>query len=82
MNRKIITHCFYPPIPMRDMDWAAYRDGDEETGKYGWGATEAEAIFDLHRLEEGEAEWHQEMTEQQEETDWEAMKPPSQIFGR
>ena len=36
-----------PPIPMRDHDWCACIDGQEEDGPYGWGATEAEAIADL-----------------------------------
>lgn len=54
--RKIITHFEYPPIPRRDFDWCAYHDGEEETGHYGWGATQAEAIEDLRRLDEERAE--------------------------
>jgi hypothetical protein len=50
--RKIITENVYPPIPLPDFDWCAYREGDEEiASKHGWGATEAEAIADLKRLE-------------------------------
>jgi hypothetical protein len=45
-DRKIVTHCVFPPIPVRDMDWIAYEDGHEEDGRYGYGATEAEAIAD------------------------------------
>lgn len=43
----IITSHEYPPIPVRTMDWCAYYDGREEDGKYGWGATEEDAISDL-----------------------------------
>lgn len=58
---KIITNNVYPPIPDRRFDWCAYHDGDEESQHYGWGVTEAEAIADLHRLDNewadcGEAE--------------------------
>lgn len=45
---KIITRNIYPPIPTRDHDWLAFYDDDgEEAGRYGYGATEAEAIKDL-----------------------------------
>lgn len=44
---KIRTDFDYLPIPIRDMDWQAVRDGDEEFGPSGHGATEAEAIADL-----------------------------------
>lgn len=43
---KIVTSHIYPPIPIRDYDWCAYYDGEEE-GDCGYGATEAEAIRDL-----------------------------------
>lgn len=46
---KIITDFVYPPIPIRNFDWVAYRDGDEE-GPQGHGATEAEAIAELMEL--------------------------------
>jgi len=51
-GKDIITvHCF-PPIPVRDYDWCAYHDGDEETaGRYGWGKTEQEALDDMRRLD-------------------------------
>jgi hypothetical protein len=44
---KIITSHDYPPIPVRHLDWSAYLDGQEETGPYGHGATEQEAIDNL-----------------------------------
>lgn len=47
MVRKIVTSRINPPIPIRDHDWCAYFDGDEESGCYGYGATEQEAIADL-----------------------------------
>ena len=43
----IKTSFDYPPIPIRSMDWSAWYDGYEESGPYGHGATEAEAIADL-----------------------------------
>lgn len=48
---KIVTDHVYPPIPIRDFDWAAWRDGCEEDGRNGRGATEAEAIADLLEME-------------------------------
>ena len=54
MAPKIITRNVYPPIPDRRYDWTAYRDGEEEHA--GWGATEAEAIADLERLDQERAE--------------------------
>jgi len=47
------TKHVFPPIPTRAMDWCAYLDGQEESGPYGWGETEADAIADL--LEAAEA---------------------------
>jgi len=44
---KIITSHDYPPIPVRNLDWSACIDVQEETGTYGHGATEQEAIDDL-----------------------------------
>ncbi len=37
----------HPPIPVRDKDWCAYPDGEEETGPYGYGASICEALRDL-----------------------------------
>ena len=48
--REIVTSFVYPPIPIRDFDWCAYFDGTEETGRYGYGRTEAEAIEELMDL--------------------------------
>lgn len=47
---KITTNHVFPPIPMRQFDWAAYRDPE---GRVGWGRTEAEAIAELKELEDG-----------------------------
>lgn len=45
--REIITRFVNPPIPVRDHDWCAYYEGEEEAGSYGWGSNEAEAIADF-----------------------------------
>lgn len=47
LGKPIVTSHVYPPIPCRKTDWCAYPDGEEEEARYGWGATEAEAISDL-----------------------------------
>jgi len=57
MTRKIVTHHDYPPIPIRDLDWSAHYEGEEEAGLYGHGATEEEAIADFI---ENWAEFHDE----------------------
>ena len=53
---KIITMHVNPPVPSRAFDWSAYRAGDEpnDAGQMtiGRGATEAEAVADLIRLED------------------------------
>jgi hypothetical protein len=46
-KRRIVTDYIYPPIPDRQFDWLAYREGDEERGPRGYGPTEAAAIADL-----------------------------------
>jgi hypothetical protein len=43
----IITNNVCPPIPHREFDWAAYRDGEEDRGQYGYGPTEQAAVADL-----------------------------------
>jgi hypothetical protein len=43
--RKVVTSHIYPPIPVRDFDWAAHYDDPE--GPSGWGKTEQAAINDL-----------------------------------
>ena len=45
--RKIVTSYIFPPIPDRNHDWCCYFDGDEESGNYGYGRTEAAAIRDF-----------------------------------
>lgn len=44
---KIVTDHVFPPIPVREFDWSAHFDGQEEGGPYGRGRTEQEAILDL-----------------------------------
>lgn len=44
MPEPIQTDFIYPPIPIRSMDWTAFRDPERRAG---YGATEAEAIADL-----------------------------------
>jgi hypothetical protein len=52
LGGDIITINTYPPIPIRNWDWCAYHDGDDEFAcKYGWGKTEQEALDDLYRLD-------------------------------
>lgn len=45
--RKIVTSHMFPPIPIREFDWCAHYEGEEEAGHCGWGRTEAEAIQDF-----------------------------------
>lgn len=45
--RKIVTSHTHSPLPIRQLDWCAFYDGEEEAGGYGYGATEAEAIADF-----------------------------------
>jgi hypothetical protein len=55
-ERKIVTSYANPPIPYRNMDWAAWFDDEgAEAGRYGYGETEAEATQDLLDNYEGEA---------------------------
>ncbi len=53
-ERQIKTELKYPPIPVRNLDWVAYRDGDEGESQapHGYGATEQEAIQDLMEQEQ------------------------------
>lgn len=46
-KKKIVTSYVNPPIPVRDFDWCAHYDGEEEKGGYGYGATEQEAAKDF-----------------------------------
>jgi hypothetical protein len=41
-----------PPIPLRQFDWRAMYDGDdEEPSRHGWGRTPEEALADLKRVD-------------------------------
>lgn len=55
---KIVTNFWMKPIPLRQFDWEAWRDGDEPNDAggmmVGHGATEAEAIADLEMQLEGD----------------------------
>jgi hypothetical protein len=56
MTRKYIKNISLtfeqPPIPMRNFDWRAMHDGDdEEPSRHGWGATPEEALADLKRVD-------------------------------
>lgn len=44
---KIVTVYEHPPFPTRSTDWRAYFDYQEESGPYGWGPTEEQAMIDL-----------------------------------
>jgi hypothetical protein len=46
-ERKIIVSHVFPPIPLRNYDYCAFFEGDEESLQYGYGATEEEAIANL-----------------------------------
>lgn len=46
-QRKIITTHINPPIPVRQFDWSAVRDGYEPGDPIGYGPTEADAKQDL-----------------------------------
>jgi hypothetical protein len=55
---KIITRYWAKPIPLRQFDWEASVDGGDER-MVGCGRTEAEAIEDLRRLLEEQADWQE-----------------------
>jgi hypothetical protein len=46
-DRKIITKHVFPPVPVRQFDWAAVFDGYEPGEHVGYGRTEQDAIADL-----------------------------------
>lgn len=48
---RIITNNVYPPIPDRQFDWSAVRDGYEPGCPVGRGPTEEAAIADLLAME-------------------------------
>lgn len=46
-KENIITTHDYPPIPIRNYDWSAVREGYEPGDPIGTGRTEQDAIDDL-----------------------------------
>lgn len=48
----ILTDYDPPPIPLRQFDWNARREGSDEGDPIGYGRTEDEAIADLLSLED------------------------------
>lgn len=47
----MITKYIGPPISYYGCDWCAYLEDDvENPNRYGWGATEAEAILNLEEI--------------------------------
>jgi hypothetical protein len=52
MKHKLITAYICPPIPDRNFDWVAYYEDFEESGPYGSGKTELDAIEDLFKTKE------------------------------
>jgi hypothetical protein len=50
MTDRIITAHYQPPIPLRQFDWTAVREGRED-GPVGEGRTEAEAVENLMERE-------------------------------
>lgn len=46
-DEKIVTNYDYPPIPVREFDWSAVREGYDMDDLIGRGPTEAAAIADL-----------------------------------
>lgn len=49
-DEPIIAQHVFPPIPIRDFDWCAYRD--PEVTPYGYGRTKEEAVHNLLELED------------------------------
>jgi hypothetical protein len=47
MDKVIKTEFVNPPVSLRDYDWRAWFEGEEQRGQYGYGATEKEAIANL-----------------------------------
>lgn len=43
----IKTEYWAKPIPPRQFDWCAWYDGEEESGRNGYGRTEQAAVDDL-----------------------------------
>lgn len=51
MKSKIIVTQINPPIPCRDFDYTAVRDGYDEGDPIGYGETAGEAIDNLIEIE-------------------------------
>ena len=45
--REIMVHFVWPAIPIRDFDYCAWFDGEEERGDYGYGHDAVTAVNDL-----------------------------------
>jgi hypothetical protein len=54
-DQPIRTTFAHPPIPARNCDWHATREGYEPGDPAGWGRTEQEAVADLLEKEAAEA---------------------------
>jgi hypothetical protein len=52
----LVTSHIHPPIPLRDYDWCAFRQGYEPGDLIGYGETEEEAINDFYEQAIGEKE--------------------------
>lgn len=50
-HRRIDTEYYAPPIPIRQFDWCATRDGYEPGDPIGYGSTREAAIQDLKAME-------------------------------
>lgn len=61
MSCKIIIHFENPPIPIRNFDWCATRDGWEPGDPIGWGKIPQVALQDLLDEEETLLEAEDEM---------------------
>ena len=53
---NVRVDCVFPPIPLRQFDYSACRDGHEEEGPYGHGETQQAAIDELIEKLNEEAE--------------------------
>lgn len=49
--RSIVIENICPPIPTRNFDWVAYREGADMDGPYAHGATPEEALKELMWIE-------------------------------
>lgn len=63
MFSKIIIHFENPPIPVRNFDWCATRDGWEPGQPIGWGKIPQDALQNLLDEEEEHRSAEDEMLE-------------------